>query len=89
MPRIVCVGLLVLAAAAWPEAAGAVRFMGETEAGPPTGTTIDGFTEVLGPSGTEPEHAGDFVNPATTPACTTCPTARTEPARQVPPAPRQ
>ena len=31
--------------------------------GPPVGTEIDGFVEVLGPEATEPEHAGDFVGP--------------------------
>jgi len=54
--------LLALATAAWPGMAGAVRFTEETT-GPPVGTEIDGFVEVLGPEATEPEHAGDFVGP--------------------------
>lgn len=34
-----------------------------------TGVTIDGFPEVMGPSATEPEHAGTFIRGATgTPA---------------------
>ena len=54
--------LLALAVAAWPGAAGAVRFVGETT-GPPVGTTNDGFREVLGPEATGGAHAGDFVGP--------------------------
>ncbi len=73
MPRCLGLWLLVLAVAAWPRVAGAARFPSETGAGPPVGTTIDGFREVLGPSATEPEHAGEFVHPWTEPSCTTCP----------------
>lgn len=62
MQRFLAPVLLALATAAWPATAGAVRFMDQTT-GPPVGTTIDGFTEVLGPEATEPEHAGDFVEP--------------------------
>lgn len=40
--------------------------------GPPVGTTIDGFNEVMGPSATEPEHAGEFVKPRFEP-CPSCP----------------
>jgi len=54
--------LFALAVASWPGVAGAVRFMDETT-GPPVGTEIDGFVEVLGPEATEPEHAGNFVGP--------------------------
>jgi len=54
--------LLALAVAAWPGVAGAVRFMDQTT-GPPVGTEIDGFAEVLGPEATEPEHAGNFAGP--------------------------
>jgi len=62
MRRYLACALLGLAVAAWPGVAGAVRFMDETT-GPPVGTTVDGFQEVLGPSATEPEHAGNFVDP--------------------------
>lgn len=54
--------MLLVVATAWPGAAGAMRIMGET-GGPPVGTTINGFYQVLGPESTEPEHAGDFVDP--------------------------
>lgn len=37
-----------------------------------TGVTVDGFHEVMGPSATEPEHAGAFA-PGTTPAPTGTP----------------
>jgi hypothetical protein len=62
MRRYLAPVLLALATAAWPGMAGAVRFMDETT-GPPVGTTVDGFHEVLGPEATEPEHAGNFVDP--------------------------
>lgn len=62
MRRYLAPVLLALAMAAWPGMAGAARFMDQTT-GPPVGTERDGFTEVLGPEATEPEHAGDFVDP--------------------------
>ena len=62
MRRYLAAVLLVLATAAWPGVAGAVRFVGETT-GPPVGTTNDGFREVLGPEATGGAHAGDFVGP--------------------------
>ncbi|HUB11416.1 MAG TPA: hypothetical protein VMB34_05620 [Acetobacteraceae bacterium] len=86
MPRCLAL-LLVIVAAAWPGSAGAVRFIGEAP-GPPVGTTIDGFTEVLGPSATEPEHAGEFGNPAGLPVCIDCPPAAPK-QDQPPPRPGQ
>jgi hypothetical protein len=62
MRRYLAPVLLALATAAWPGIAGAVEFTDQTT-GPPVGTDISGFTEVLGPEATEPEHAGDFVGP--------------------------
>jgi hypothetical protein len=62
MRRYLAPVLLALATAAWPGMAGAVEFMDQTT-GPPVGTDISGFTEVLGPEATEPEHAGNFVGP--------------------------
>ena len=81
MRRYLAPVLLALATAAWPGMAGAVEFTDQTT-GPPVGTEIDGFQEVLGPEATEPEHAGDFVGPLpeympTLPgrACPSCSTA--------------
>jgi len=62
MQRYLALVLLALAVAAWPGVAGAVRFMDETT-GPPVGTTVDGFSEVLGPGATAAAHAGEFVGP--------------------------
>jgi len=85
MRRYLMAVLLLALAAGWPGVAGAVRFMDETT-GPPVGTDIAGFPEVLGPSATEPEHAGQFVGPLPeympvqpgTP-CPTCPVDRAIP----------
>ena len=75
--------ILALAAAAWPVTAGAVRFMDES--GPQTtGTIIDGFPEVLGPSGTEPEHAGQFIHPPAGPPIPVSPAAGPQPPRPAP-----
>ena len=91
MPRCLGMRLLALAMAAWPGVAGAARFPPEAP-GPPVGTTIDGFSEVLGPSATEPEHAGEFAHPWTAPSCKTCPPGRTgdeaRPGRQASPPPQ-
>ena len=62
MRRYLALLLLAAGAAAWPGVAGAVRFMDQTT-GPPVGNDVAGFPEVLGPSATEPEHAGEFVGP--------------------------
>jgi hypothetical protein len=67
--------LLVVAVAIWPALASAARLQAEAP-GPPAGTTIDGFNQVMGPSATEPEHAGEFVQPRPEP-CPSC--SRTPP----------
>lgn len=58
MRRYLAAALLALATAS----CSGLEFTGQTT-GAPLGTTRDGFVEVLGPEATEPEHAGDFVDP--------------------------
>jgi hypothetical protein len=78
--------LLLVTIVLWP-ARGAAARLEEVSPGPSVGTTIDGFNQVMGPSATEPEHAGIFVNPRPVP-CPSCPPVVAPPANAPPANPR-
>lgn len=85
MLRLSSLLLLLATFAAAPSLATAARLPPEAE-GPPVGTTIEGFDEVLGPMATEPGHAEQFVEPRPEP-CPSCPPENHQPpARRTEPA---
>lgn len=75
----IAVALLVILAAAWASPAGAFELIGGGPSGPPMGQTTSGFVEVIGPSGDEPEHAGQFRAPPPSLVCKSCESASNPP----------